>query len=155
VRVAEPRDLDVVVQLRMALLHEHGSHPLFGRLRPDAEARARRLFATQLASAGEVIFLAEDGDRAVGILRCVQSSGSPLLFPDTYGYVSSVYVVPDARRRGVLKAMLGEVETWCRAHGIEELRLYNVASDSGGIAVWDALDFDVVEQLRVRPIGGR
>jgi hypothetical protein len=33
---------------------------------------------------------------------------------------------------------------------MDELRLYNAAADAEGVAVWDALDFQVVEQLRVR-----
>ena len=59
VRVATPQDLDVVVELRLALLHEHADSPLYGRLRPDARRRAERMYAAQLAAPGEVIFLAE------------------------------------------------------------------------------------------------
>src|SRR5678816_3806962 len=60
VRAAGPSDLDAVVGLRLALLREHGTHPVFGRIRDDAEARARQIFSTQLRNTStEVIFLAE------------------------------------------------------------------------------------------------
>ena len=59
VRTATLRDLDAVVELRVALLREHPSHPIYGRLRPDVVERARGLFGAQLRSSMEVIFLAE------------------------------------------------------------------------------------------------
>jgi ribosomal protein S18 acetylase RimI-like enzyme len=102
VRPATPADLAHVVALRMALLREHGGNPIYARLRPDAPERARRIFATQLSSPNERIFLAEADGAVVGIIRCVESTGSPLLDPPRYGYISSAYVRPVARRRGAL-----------------------------------------------------
>lgn len=152
VREAVVGDLDTVVQLRLALLGEHPDHPIYGRLRADASARARELFATQLRSNLESIFLAECDDEIAGILRCVESIGSPLLEPARYAYVSSVYVRPESRRRGVLRAMLGAAERWARARGLDQMRLHNVAdSDSAGPA-WDALGFQVVEHVRVHTV---
>ena len=98
VRPATLEDLDTVVALRLSLLREHGTNPVYRRLRPDAPARAQQLFAAQLSSSYEVTYLAERGGEVVGILRCVESAGSPLLDPPAYGYVSSVYVLPRARR---------------------------------------------------------
>ena len=98
VRRATVRDLDAVVALRLALLREHASNPIYRRLASDVTARARRLFARQLDSPGEITLLAERDGAIVGILRCVESSGSPLLSPEQYAYVSSVYVDPSVRR---------------------------------------------------------
>src|SRR5918992_629253 len=105
VRRATSADLDTVVELRIALLREYRDHPIYGRLRPDAEQRARLVFGSQLEASNEVIFLAEEGRHTVGLLRCVESIASPLLVPDRYCYVSSVYVVPKHRRHGVLRAL--------------------------------------------------
>ena len=149
VRVATPRDLDAVVELRLALLREHPDHPIYGRLRADVSDRARGLFATQLRSTMEVIFLAELADEVVGVLRCVESVGSLLLEPARHAYVSSTYVRPGARRRGVLRALLRAADRWARARGLDQMRLHNVAgSDAEG--AWTALGFAVVEQVRVR-----
>ena len=152
VRAATPADLDVVVELRLALLREHAGNPVYGRLREDAPKRARRLFGAQLASTGEVTLLAERDGRIVGIARCIESTGSPLLDPPHYGYVSSVYVVPAARRSGVMRALLAAGEAWCSARGLGELRLHSAADHAESNAAWDALDFTIVEHLRVRPI---
>lgn len=153
VRVARTEDLDTVVALRLALLREHPEHPVYGRLRPDAERRARRLFAAQLASVSESTFLAEPEQGAVvGIVRCIESVGSPLLFPERYCYLSSAYVLPASRRSGVLRALVTQAFAWCRNRGLGEIRLHNVPDNPSAIAAWDALGFSVVEQLRVRSL---
>jgi GNAT superfamily N-acetyltransferase len=152
VREATTRDLGAVVSLRLALLREHPDHPIYGRLRADASDRARELFAAQLRSSMEAIFLADLADEVVGVLRCVESIGSPLLEPARYAYVSSVYVRPDSRRRGVLRALLGAADGWARARGLLQMRLHNVAGSAPAEAAWSALGFAVVEQVRSRDL---
>jgi GNAT superfamily N-acetyltransferase len=152
VREATLRDLDAVVALRLALLREHPEHPIYGRLRADVSAKARELFASQLRSTMEAIFLAELEGAVVGVLRCVESVGSPLLEPARYAYVSSVYVMPEARRRGVLRALLRAADRWARARGLAQMRLHNVAGSAEAEGAWSALGFAVVEQVRVRDL---
>jgi ribosomal protein S18 acetylase RimI-like enzyme len=149
VRRATPADLETVIALRVALLREYHDHPVYGRLRDDAETRARPTFAAQLSSPMEVMFLALHGDAAVGLIRCVDVPGAPMLLPDRYCYVSSVYVKPEFRRRGILRDMLAQAREWCRDHGLTEMRLHNVGTSSAAVGAWDALGFDVVEQVRV------
>jgi GNAT superfamily N-acetyltransferase len=153
VRQAGPDDLATVVTLRLSLLREHGGHPIYGRLRADAAQRARELFAAQLDSPTEVMFLAERGGQVVGILRVVESTGSPLLHPSRYGYVSSVFVTPTARRVGVLRALLDRAVAWCEDRGLDEMRLHSVAGDGVSEAAWNALGFEIVEYVRLRKIG--
>jgi GNAT superfamily N-acetyltransferase len=153
VREATLRDLDAVVALRVALLREHPDHPIYGRLRADVGDRARGLFATQLRSTMEVIFLAEIGGDVIGVLRCVESIGSPLLEPARYAYVSSTYVRPESRRRGVLRALLAAADKWSRARGLDQMRLHNVAGSADAEAAWSSLGFAIVEQVRVRDLG--
>jgi len=152
VRAANLGDLSSVVELRLALLREYGDDPLYKRLRDDARQRARELFYSQLMSPNETMLLAERRGRAVGILRCVDSPGSPLLLPERYCYVSSVYVVPEERRRGVLRALVAAAERWCEQRGIDEMRLHNASSSSVAADVWSAFGFEIVEHVRRRPL---
>jgi GNAT superfamily N-acetyltransferase len=152
VREAVPRDLDTVIALRLALLREHPDHPVYGRLRADVRDRARELFSAQLRSTMEAIFLAETNGEVAGVLRCVESVGSPLLEPARYAYVSSVYVLPALRRRGVLRALLRAAERWSRARGLDQMRLHNVAGSAAAEGAWSALGFEVVEQVRARDL---
>ncbi len=155
VRPATPNDLAAVVELRLALLREHASNPVYGRLRVDAPERARDVFAAQLRMEDQVTFLAERGQDAVGILRCADTLGSPLLHPARYGYISSVYVAPRHRRHGVLHMLFAAAEQWCSDRGLDEIRLHNAPENPLSSATWTALGFDVVEHLRMRPIAPR
>jgi ribosomal protein S18 acetylase RimI-like enzyme len=154
VREAGGADLPTVLELRLALLREHGDSPLYGRLRPDVRRRAERLYAAQLASRSEVTFLAEMDGAVVGVLRCMLAQGAPLLLPEQYAYVSSAYVRPPARRRGVLRALLAAAERWGAARGADELRLHNAADNPVASAVWERFGFQAVEILRIRRLGG-
>jgi GNAT superfamily N-acetyltransferase len=151
VRRASLADLSTIVELRLALLRENGDHPVYGQLRADARERAFDVFGAQLRSPHEVMFLAESKGRVVGILRCVETLNSPLLDPERYCYVSSVYVRPDSRRSGVLKALLHRAGQWCRDRGLTEMRLHNVPGGSAS-AAWTAQGFAVMEEVRRRPL---
>lgn len=155
IRRAQPRDLGDVVRLRIALLREHAGNPVYGRLRDDAEARALELFGAQLRLEDQVTLLAERGSESVGVMRCADTVGSPLLHPSRYGYISSVYVIPAERRHGVLRALFAAAEAWCSARGLTELRLHNAPENPLSSAAWSALGFEIVEHLRMRPIGPR
>jgi GNAT superfamily N-acetyltransferase len=153
VRRATLSDLDTVIALRIALLREYGDHPIYGRLHPDAEARARPVFHQQILAPEQAIFLAgREGDVA-GIARCVDSKGSPLLIPNRYCYVTSVYVKPEHRRHGVLSALMQAVEAWARGRGLTEMRLHNSTLNAATRAAWDQLGFEVNEEVRLKPIG--
>jgi GNAT superfamily N-acetyltransferase len=152
VRQASPGDLAVVIDLRLALLREYADHPVYGRLREDAPVRARPLYRAQLSSRDQAIFLAEDDAQALGIIRCVDSAGSPLLDPARYCYISSAYVSPPHRQRGVLRLLLRAVERWAEQRGLAELRLHDIPASSSADGAWSALGFTIVEQLRVRAL---
>ncbi len=152
VRAATLDDLDAIVELRMALLREYGGHPFYARLRPDAIERAHDLYRAQLTAPHETIFVALRGGRAIGLLRCVDTRTSPMLLPDRYCYVSSVYVMPAERRRGVLHALMRAAEDWCDTRGLTEMRLHNSSSSAEAQGAWSALGFEVVEEVRRREL---
>lgn len=152
VRQATPADIESVLALRMALLREYPEHPIYGRLRLNAEEVARPIFLAQLESGNEATFLAEVAHRPVGVLRTVEAAASPFLIPDRYCYVSSVYVRPEHRRHGVLRAMLARAQSWCADRKLGEMRLHSVGTHATAAAAWDALGFEVVEQVRVRRV---
>ena len=154
VRRAVLGDLPTIVDLRLALLKENDEHPVYGQLRADARERAYDVFGAQLRSPNEVMLLAELRGSVVGILRCVETLNSPLLHPDRYCYVSSVYVRPSARRSGVLKALLRRAGEWCSDRGLTEMRLHNVPGGSAE-AAWSASGFAVIEEVRLKVLGAR
>lgn len=152
VRPATFDDLSAIVELRLALLREYGAHPFYRDLRPDVVERAFDLYRAQLASPLDAIFLATRGDRIVGILRCVDSATSPVLLPERYCYISSVFVVPAERKKGTLRAMMTAAEAWCDERGLAEMRLHNSSTSATAREAWAALGFEVVEEVRRRVV---
>lgn len=152
VRRATVDDLATVVALRLSLLREYADHPVYGRLRADVEARARPLFEQQIKAPDQAIFLAEHGGAIVGIVRCADVKGSPLLLPDRYCYITSVFVRPDHRRQGVLSALMDRAEDWARSRGLADMRLHNSTLHAMARAAWDQLGFAVNEEVRLKHI---
>ena len=152
VRPAGPADLDAIVALRLALLQEYGDHPFYADLRPDVVEQAYALYESQLTARHETMFVAERAGRVIGVMRCVETQASPVLLPERYCYVSSVYVLPPERRRGVLRALLRAADAWCHERGLTEMRLHNSSTSAEARAAWGALGFDVVEEVRRRAL---
>ena len=145
-------DAERIAELRLALLGEHRSNPIYSRMRRDASSRAIELTQEQLASDREAIFVATTGERIVGVLRCIDQRGHRLLRPTRFALISTVYVEPAARRRGVLRSLMDAAIAWSRERGLTELRLQNAIDNPLARAAWDALGFRVVEQIRFRPL---
>jgi GNAT superfamily N-acetyltransferase len=153
VRRATVNDLGAVVALRLALLREYAAHPVYGRLHPEVEARARPLFEQQIRAVDQAIFLAEREGEVVGIVRCADVKGSPLLVPERYCYITSVFVRPRHRRHGVLATLMEQAEDWARTRGLTELRLHNSTLSQEARSAWDQLGFAVNEEVRLKHIG--
>ena len=123
--------------------------------RQEQEAMHRRKVMRRARSKKQrPILLAELAGDVVGILRCVESLGSPLLDPARYTYISSVYVRPEARRRGVLRALVSEAERWSRARGLDQMRLHNVAGSvelARMLIWWPSSSRTLMRRTRPRP----
>jgi ribosomal protein S18 acetylase RimI-like enzyme len=145
-------DAERIAELRLALLAEHKGNPIHSRVRGDAPARALELTRQQLAADRQVTFLATKGDRVVGVLRCIDVRGHRLLKPSRYAMISTVYVEPGARRKGVLRSLIDAALTWSEKRGLKEMRLQNAVDNGLAAAAWEALGFRVVEQIRLRSL---
>jgi len=151
-RPASLADLETIVRFRLALLKEHGRHPIYGRVRDDVEARVRRSTPLHLASGREITYLAVEGRTPVAMLRCMEARGSALLHPARYAYIASTFVSRTHRRRGILKKLVEAAVTWARARGLGELRLHSTPENAPANIAWDKLGFTAVELLRRREI---
>jgi ribosomal protein S18 acetylase RimI-like enzyme len=150
VREATLADAERIAALRLSLLAHHKTNPIYSRVRPDARLRAIELTEEQLASTSQVMLVAVRGEHIVGILRCIEQRGHRLLRPARYAHIGTVYVVPSARRQGVLRSLLDAAIAWCRERGLKEIRLQNAIDNPLAMAAWESLGFRVVEQIRLR-----
>lgn len=150
VRTATLADLDTVVTLRVALVREE-MHRLGIRTSTHAMTRrGREIYALQLASTDEVTFLAFDGAKGVGVLRCTISGDSSPARASRYAFLTSGYVVASYRRRGVLRTLVQHADVWCRSRALREMRLQVQWDNRVGNAAWEALGFFPLEIRRRR-----
>ena len=152
VRRATSRDVAAITALRLDLLREEALNPLFADPHPDAARRALRLTRRQLASATQVFFVAMRGQVAVGLLRCRVIRRTPLVAGTRQAMVTTAYVVPSERRRGVLRALLDAADRWCRRHHLSGMRLQCALTNDTGRRAWESLGFKPAELLYLRAV---
>lgn len=158
VRPATPRDAAAVTDLRVALLLAEAAPERPAAPRARVERRARRLTESQLADAQrrgsrQALFVAEDlarGEHVVGVLRCVVVRSSSFALPGRYALVTTAFVQPAYRRRGVLRRLLRAADAWARGSGIAEMRLHCAVRNQVGSLAWAALGFAPIETLYQR-----
>jgi GNAT superfamily N-acetyltransferase len=152
VRAATRRDLAAIVTLRLALLHEESNNPFFADPHPDAERRALQLTRMELEAPGQVFLLAARGREAVGVLRCREVPRTPLVAESRQAVVTTAYVVPAERQKGVLRALLVAADRWCRRHALSAMRLQCAVTNEVGQRAWESLGFQPAELLYFRAI---
>ncbi|MFP8780217.1 GNAT family N-acetyltransferase [Hydrogenophaga sp. RWCD_12] len=89
--------------------------------RPADLTRSRTFLAERLAQQQSVLWLAWQGDQAVGLCQCYPSFCSVLAAPIWVLY--DLYVSAEARRSGAGRALMQAAEAAARAQGIARLDL--------------------------------
>ena len=93
-------------------------------------------------------FVAYAGADAVGLAEAsVRSDYVNGAISSPVAFLEGLYVTPQARRRGVGKALVAEVASWGRAAGCTELASDAALENQASHAVHRALGFDETERV--------
>ena len=95
--------------------------------------------------AAGTVFLAEDGDTAVGMLEATVAD-------KRRWHIETVQVRPEARRQGVAKALLRACAEAARAGGATHVSLGVLASNEPAQTVWRRLGFEAVELVMAETV---
>ncbi len=139
-RAVKNDDAAVWTQLRQALWPDAvpGEH---------ADAIAR-YFAGTLPEPIMVLF-AEDGRaRPIGLVELSLRAYAEGCQGDNVAYVEGWYVAPEARGRGVGRALIEAAEDWARSDGCTELASDAQLDNAVSAAAHEALGFSEVGQIR-------
>ena len=145
----DPRDVDVLRPLWLALRDHHGSLTEdWGPVREDEDswARRRRDYATWLTEPDAFCLVArraEDGP-PLGYALVTVNSGSPTWAAvERFGYLETLSVLPSARGAGVGTALLDALQAHLSALGVARLELTMVARNAGARRFYERAGFDV------------
>ncbi len=123
VRRAGRSDARVMATMRYAFRTE-----LAGPAEPEREfvERATAWLADRLELGSWTGWLALEREEPVGLVlvHLVEKVPNPVVEPESLGYVSSLYVRPGSRGRGVGDALLRTAVGFCRDHGVDTVVLW-------------------------------
>lgn len=146
IRHAVVDDAPVLAQMRAAMWEE--MNPAVGAGAEFIEqltAYWRRMLGAELA----VGWVAQAESRIVGtaMLLLHEHPGRPGNQSLVRGYVTSVFVVPEARYQGAGRQLMDRLIGWSREHGIQRLEL---RSSSMARKLYEQIGFEPLEFLALR-----
>lgn len=126
-RFAAPQDLELLVQERLRFIKVDESREDYETIRENC----RSFFADGLKQGTCAAVLAEEAGRLVGttvafFYLSVPSSRNP---GGRNAYITSVFVEPDCRRRGIASGMVKQIVAWAQQSGCANIML--TATDMG------------------------
>lgn len=145
VRVATNADLDTLVRLNQVVQTVHAElYPADFHVTVDADG-LKALLAPRL----EAISIAElDSDQVGYIWFDVQTrSATPFSPPRKRLYVHHLSVAPEARRRGVARALMSHAEAHADAEALDEIALSHWAANTGAQEFFAAQGFEPYQVL--------
>jgi ribosomal protein S18 acetylase RimI-like enzyme len=154
IRRAGPRDLEVVTGLWLTLGDHHAAlDPAFG-VRSDDRGRseAREIVRRLLRDPDAALLLWEGGERRALGLAIVRAARAPgVALEDERAEISDLWVDPEARRRGIGRALADASLAWVRQRGVERVTVRVAVANAEGQAFWRALGFDdLLDVLQLR-----
>lgn len=140
VRPATPQDASAWLGMRQALWPEEGASYHAGEVESYFAGRLREPLEVLLAldeSGGSICFA------ELSIRRYAEGCDT-----DHVGYLEGWYVVPEARRRGVGRALVQAAEQWARDRGCSEFASDALLDNDVSAAAHRALGFTETVQIR-------
>jgi ribosomal protein S18 acetylase RimI-like enzyme len=106
VRPAGYADLEVVLEMWGTMMAEHELSDPRIRLSDAALPSYRSYLGYHLNNSGSRVLVADARDAMAGFCLVTITHNLKMFLPERYGYLSDLYVRPDARRQGVGRALV-------------------------------------------------
>ncbi len=120
----------------------------YDRSNPGWRERYLRFFGDLMSGGRAQFFVAEIAGQLIGsaaVYKLVNHRSSIVLGQSAY--VSTVYVRPQFRRRGIARALMEQIVAWARHNGCEVVRL---RTSPGGRVLYESLGFRQSDELELR-----
>ncbi len=153
IRPATAADVPQVLPLVRAICDFHAAaDPERFAVREDVVERYAR-WLPERADDPRSVFLVAEAEGVPGIAAyavCTIEPEVPIFWIPECAFIHDIYVVPEARRRGIARGLVREVVSRYAAIGVKQIRLHTAAFNEEARAVFAAEGFRpcVVEMLR-------
>jgi GNAT superfamily N-acetyltransferase len=119
---------------------------------PNVETGYGRFLAAQLASADDVVFVAERDGEVVGYVWAGVEPRAWKELRDVAGFVHDVLVVESARGRGIGGRLVEAAAEWLVARGMPRVMLWTAAKNAPAQRLFERLGFrrTMIEMTRER-----
>ena len=146
-REATVQDVDTVVDLVTAMLHEmvaHGGRALNHEERVRVQLSARFMDTLKKEDHVYHVVVAEGREEPVGIVEASLVSTHDVFRPRSVVHIHALYVQPLHRGEGIGRRLLEEALTWGRERGSTEATL-SVLAGNPARKLYESLGFEVFE----------
>jgi len=142
VRSYGPADEEAIRELRGEVDREHA------RLMPDYFRVAARAEVPGRDSASEIL-VADGGEGVCGfvVVRVVETPREATMTPRRRAHVEMIGVAEGARRRGVGRALMTEVERWAAGRGCAEVVLTVWSHNQAAEALYGELGYEPIARV--------
>jgi GNAT superfamily N-acetyltransferase len=150
-RRMQRRDVAAVAALdAAAIVVNHAFVPLVSAARVD-RGFARRTWAGRLRLHEQPTFVAEERGRLLGTVSVdlIRARNRHMAIR-RWAYVHSLFVRPEARRRGVARRLMRHALAWARRRGAGGAELGMAAANRGARRLYESLGFEVQEVTMAR-----
>lgn len=135
-RKAIDDDINIITKLGILLYDEHTLEEIFEENKE------------LLANENEAMFLAYNGDKAIGFSHCsLRNDYVEGTHGGTVGYLEGVYVLPEYRKKGVAKTLVGYCEKWIKGKGCKEFASDCQMNNDGSYAFHLKIGFKEVNRM--------
>lgn len=142
---ARPDHLPQLLRLWVGMMGEHQEFDARIHLAPGAETAYRAYLSYHLSQndsrVGIATVDAPEGRLVAGFYLSIINRNLPMFLPPDYGYLSDLAVLPAYRRRGIGRALVGDLKGWLRRRGITTIQLQYYVRNERAAAFWNSLGF--------------
>ncbi|MHA1964666.1 MAG: N-acetyltransferase family protein [Candidatus Thorarchaeota archaeon] len=144
-RAATLDDMDSLVELWWESAHYHEElEPRF-QYTSDAEKATREFMSKQTESEDACFWVAQIEDDIVGYIEAMVTEKPPIFVHRTIGHVGSIYVKPEARRKGIGSSLWNLARDWLVEKGVPTINLWVASQNPKALEFWKKFKFSEIE----------
>ena len=122
--------------------------------RPEGPFRTRAYFTAIIADEDTGLFVAERGERIVGLVHILirETPALPIMVPCRFAEIDAVAVLEGERRSGVGRELVERAQEWAQTRGVDRIELLVWEFNQGAIAFYEKLGYTTALRRMRKPL---